>query len=144
MESLIFNITFYSYLIAALLITLIGALYAFRKQVMPYHLEVLESTWVEVEPKYQFMLLKLLNGGGFYGISSGLFMLTILWIPFRNGQDWAGFAIGAIGIIGILPLANIVYQVKTKTKAHPPLRLVIILNLLLIIGLLSHTIPFIL
>lgn len=137
MESLTYTISFYAYAIATALNILIGLLYAMRKQIMPYHLDALETTWDDIDSKYQFMLLKLLNGGGFFGLSSGLFMLTLLWIPFRTGQAWAGYAIGAIGLVGALPLAYIVYQVKTKTNGNPPLWIMVIVNLLLIVGLVS-------
>ena len=104
---------------------------------MPYHLQALETTWDAIDTKYQFMLKMLLNGGGFYGLSSGIFMLILLWIPFRDGQLWAGYTIGLVGLVGTLPLGYIVYQVKTKTNGNPPLWIMIIVNLLLIVGLLS-------
>lgn len=137
MESFGYTISFYCYAAATVLTILIGLLYASRKQIMPYHLEALETSWDAMDRKYQFMLKVLLNGGGFYGLSSGLFMLILLWIPFREGQLWAGYAIGLIGLVGTLPLGYIVYQVKTKTNGNPPLWIMVIINLLLIIGLIS-------
>ena len=137
MESLEYSISFYCYATATLLTILIGLLYASRKTIMPYHLQALETTWDAIDTKYQFMLKMLLNGGGFYGLSSGIFMLILLWIPFRDGQLWAGYTIGLVGLIGTLPLGYIVYQVKTKTNGNPPLWIMIIVNLLLIVGLLS-------
>ena len=104
---------------------------------MPYHNDALETTWDAIDSKYQFMLLALLNGGGYYGISTGLFMLVLLWIPFREGQVWAGYAIGIIGLIGALALGYIVYQVKTKTKGNPPFWVMVIVNLLLVVGLIG-------
>ena len=137
MESLGYNLSFYSYGLAAILSILIGVLYASRRQIMPYHLDALETTWEAIDTKYQFMLKALLNGGGFYGLASGLYMLVLLWIPFRAGQLWAGYAIGIIGLVGALPLAYIVYKVKTRTKGNPPLWIMIVVNILLIVGLLG-------
>lgn len=137
MESLGYNISFYCYAAATILTILIGLLYATRKQIMPYHLEALESPWEDIDSKYQFMLKALLNGGGFFGLSQGLFMLILLWIPFRTEQLWAGYAIGLIGLVGALPLGYIVYQVKTKTNGNPPFFVMVIVNLLLIVGLIS-------
>ena len=102
---------------------------------MPYHLEALESDWDDIDPKYQFMLKALLNGGGYFGLSVGLFMLILLLIPFRNGEDWAGYAIGLIGLIGTAPLAFIVYSVKKNTAGNPPLGVMIVINMVLIAGL---------
>ena len=129
--------TFTLYLLASAATILIGLLYASRRRVMPYHLKALETSWEEIDPKYQFMLRALLNGGGYFGLSTGLFMLVLLLIPFRQGELWAGYAIGFIGLIGILPLGLIVNSVKKNTAGNPPLIVMVIVNLLLIGGLIS-------
>ena len=133
-------LSFYSYTAATTLTILIGLLYATRKTIMPYHLKALETSWEDIDSKYQFMLKVLLNGGGFYGLSSGLFMLVLLLIPFNEGQEWAGYAIGGIGLVGALPLTYIVYNVKTKTNGNPPLFIMYLVVLLLIIGLIGMVI----
>ena len=61
----------------------------------------------------------------------------MLLIPFRAGEDWAGYTIGLIGLLGTLPLTMIVYRVKTRTNGNPPLSVMIIINGFLIIGLLA-------
>ena len=131
------TLTFTLYLLASAATILIGLLYASRRTVMPYHLKALETSWEEIDPKYQFMLRALLNGGGYFGLSTGLFMLVLLLIPFRQGELWAGYAIGFIGLIGILPLGLIVRSVKKNTAGNPPLIVMVIVNLLLIGGLIS-------
>jgi len=95
-------ISFSLYLIVTLAMLLIGGVYAARKRVMPYHLEALERRWEEIDPKTQFMLKALLNGAGYFGLCSGLFMLTLILIPLRAGEYWAGYAIGLIGFVGTL------------------------------------------
>ena len=129
--------TFTLYFLASIATILFGLLYASRRTVMPYHLTALETSWEEIDPKYQFMLRALLNGGGYFGLSTGLFMLVLLLIPFRQGELWAGYAIGFIGLIGILPLGLIVRSVKKNTAGNPPLIVMVIVNLLLIGGLIS-------
>ena len=129
--------TFTLYLLASAATILIGLLYASRRRVMPYHLKALETSWEEIDPKYQIMLRALLNGGGYFGLSTGLFMLVLLLIPFRQGELWAGYAIGLIGLIGILPLGLIVRSVKKNTAGNPPLIVMVIVNSLLIGGLIS-------
>jgi len=131
------TLTFTLYLLASIATILIGLLYASRRRVMPYHLKALETSWEEIDPKYQFMLRALLNGGGYFGLSTGLFMLVLLLIPFRQGELWAGYAIGFIGLIGILPLGLIVRSVKKNTAGNPPLIVMVIVNLFLIGGLIS-------
>lgn len=137
MELLGNSLSFYCYAIATIATILFGLVYATRKQIMPYHLEALETTWEEIDTKYQFMLRMLLNGGGFFGLSTGLFMLILWWIPFRAGQLWAGYAIGLVGLVGALPLSFVVYQVKTKTQGNPPFLLIILINIFLIVGLVD-------
>ena len=137
MESIGYTLSFYCYALATISTILFGLVYATRKQIMPYHLKALETTWDNIDEKHQFLFKMLLNGGGFFGLSSGLFMLILLWIPFKAGQLWAGYTIGAVGLVGALPLLFIVYQVKTKTNGNPPLGIMIIVNLLLIVGLVS-------
>lgn len=135
-------LSFSLYLLVTLATLLIGSVYATRKTVMPYHLEALESAWEDVDPKVQFMLKALLNGGGYFGLSTGLFMLVLLLIPFRAGELWAGYAIGGIGLLGTLPLGIIVYRVKTLTSGNPPFFVMVIINLLLLLGLLAFILGF--
>lgn len=107
---------------------------------MPYHIKALETPWDEIDPNYQLLLRALLNGGGYYGISSGAFMLVLLLIPYSNHEAWAGYAIGLIGLIGAIPLGWIVYTVKTRTEGDPPLWIIVLVNMLLIVGLMTSTI----
>ena len=135
MTSFAMNISFWLYMLAAIATVLIGLLYASRRTVMPYHLEALETSWDEIDAKYQFLLKALLNGGGFFGLANGLFMLVILLIPFRQGELWAGYAVGFIGLVGCLPLGFIVHAVEKNTAGNPPLGVMVFVNGLLITGL---------
>lgn len=135
MASSLLTLSFWLYALATLATILIGLLYASRPRIMPYHVEALETPWEEIDPKYQFLLKALLNGGGYYGIANGLAMAVLLLIPFREGAEWAGYAIGAIGLMGTLPLAYIVYTVKKNTAGNPPLGVMIVINSLLVAGL---------
>ena len=102
---------------------------------MPYHEKALETEWDKIDPKFQLLFRAMLNGGGFFGISSAVMMLVLLFIPYQNGELWAGFTIGIAGLIGALPLTWIVYNVKTKTAGNPPLWLMFVIDTLLIAGL---------
>lgn len=79
----------------------------------------------------------LLSGGGFFGLSCGLFMLIVLLITFNEGQVWAGYAIGILRMVGAFPRSFIVYDVKTNTNGNAPLWLIIIIALFLVTGLIS-------
>ncbi len=136
MELLGYSLSFYCYGIATVLTLMISLVYAFRNQLMPYHLQALERSWLDLDLKSRFMFKMLLNGGGYYGLSTGLFMLVLLLIPFKDGQWWAGYTIGLVGLVSSLPLTYIVYQVKQKTSGKPPLQVMILVNTLLILGLI--------
>lgn len=137
MNPILMNISFAFYGLATLATILIGLLYATRRQVMPYHLAALETTWEDLEARYQILLKGLLNGGGYYGIANGLFMLVLLLIPFRNGEAWAGYAIGLVGLVGALPLGYIVYMIKKNTAGNPPFSVMVVVNALMIGGLIA-------
>lgn len=140
MTSPAIKLSFWLYALATLASIFVGLLYATRPQVMPYHLEALETSWDGIEPSYQVLLKALLNGGGFYGLANGLFMLVLLLIPFRKGEAWAGYSIGLIGLVGALPLTYIVYIVKTNTAGNPPLGVMVIVLALMMAGLISFII----
>ena len=137
MDSLAGQVSFWLYGLSAIATILIGLLYASRKQVMPYHLDALETTWEAIDPNYKRLLLALLNGGGYYGISVGLFIIALLAMPFRNGDAWAGYAIGLIGLVGTFPLGYIVYTIKKHTAGNPPLGVMVVINMLMIGGLIA-------
>lgn len=137
MASIGFGIAGWLYSAAILCTFLIGVLYALRSKVMPYHLQALETEWEDIDPKYQFMLLALLNGGGYFGIATSLLMAYILFGPLREGYETAGYALGFFGLIGTGPLTYIVYKVKTQTSGNPPLFVMILICALLIGGLIA-------
>ncbi|MEL6857912.1 MAG: hypothetical protein AAFO74_05965 [Pseudomonadota bacterium] len=137
MDLLGFDLSWWLYSAATLCTLLIGILYAFRSKIMPYHLQALETEWDEIDPKYQFMLLALLNGGGYFGIATGLFMAYLLFGPIRGGDAMAGYALGAIGLVGTAPLTFIVHKVKTRTAGNPPLFVMFIVCGLLLGGLVA-------
>ena len=137
MELLGYSLASWLYGAGTLCTILIGVLYASRSKVMPYHLEALETEWDDIDPKYQFMLLALLNGGGYFGIATGMFMAYLLFGPLQDGYAGAGYALGAIGLIGVAPLTYIVYKVKTRTAGKPPLIVMIAISGLMLAGLLA-------
>lgn len=137
MNSLAMNISFVLYGLGTIATILIGLLYALRSELMPYHLKALETTWEDMDSNYQTLLKGFLNGGGCYGLANGLFMLALLLIPFRNGELWAGYVIGLVGLIGTLPLGYIVYTIKKNTAGNPPFSIMVVVNFLIIAGFIA-------
>jgi len=69
----------------------------------------------------------MLNGGGYIGISSGAATAILWWISFRAHELWAGYTIGIIVLLEGIPLALLVYNVKSKTKWNTPLRIMVVI-----------------
>lgn len=132
-----YSIASWFYGAGTLCMILIGVLYASRSKVMPYHLEALQTEWDDIDPKYQFMLLALLNGGGYFGIATGMFMAYLLFGPLQDGYTGAGYALGAIGLVGMAPLTYIVFKVKTQTAGNPPLFVMIAISAIMLAGLFA-------
>ncbi len=137
MDDLGNQLSLYCYAAAIILTILIGLLYATRRKVMPYHIEALETPWDEIDHRFQLMMTMMLNGGGYYGISTGVATAILWWIPFRAHELWAGYAIGIVGLLGAVPLALIVNNVKSKTKGNPPLWIMVVIVVLYVVGLLG-------
>ncbi len=129
-----FKIAFACYFLAALLIILIGLVYATRVQVMPYHLDAMGMAWNDVQPRVQFMLMSFLHGGGAGAVANGVALMFLLFKPFRNKENWSRWAITFIGLVASLPMLFIVLEVKFETQASPPLSVVVLINILFVAG----------
>ncbi len=137
METFGYQLALYCYGAAIILALLISIVYASRRKVMPYHEKALETPWDEIDHRFQLLMTMMINGGGYYGISSGVATAIIWWIPFRAQEVWAGYTIGIVGLLGAIPLTLIVYQVKSKTKGDPPFWFLVVIVLLYILGLIG-------
>jgi len=133
------KMAFGSYFIAALLILLIGLVYSTRTEVMPYHLEVLGMSWGEIQPQVQFMLLAFLHGGGAGALANGAALMFLLFVPFKNRENWSRWALSVIGLVASLPMLYIVLKVKFETPASPPLGVIFLINLLFVVGFVLST-----
>ncbi len=128
------KIAFACYFFAALLMIIIGIVYATRAQVMPYHLDAMGLAWGEIQPQMQFMLLSFLRGGGSGAMANGVALMFLLFIPFRNKEDWSRWAILFIGLLASVPMLFIVLEVTFETPASPPLSVVALINVLFVLG----------
>jgi hypothetical protein len=114
------TVAFACYALVGLLYLAFGVVYLTTSKFMPYHAEAVGKQWEEIEPRTQVVLsgLMKLGGGGLVGFA--LAMACLLFVPFRQGEVWARWAIAVIGMVGALTAWNSLVLVKQKTQAKTP------------------------
>ena len=130
------KIAFCCHLLAILGLAMIGLVYLFRSEFMPYHAVAVGRNWAEVDSAFQILLLALIRVFGGANFSTALAMGIILFIPFRQGILWARWAIPSIGYATQLPSLFVTLSVTLKTPATPPWIFVVLGMVLLLVGLI--------
>ena len=79
-------ISFIGFLIIAIMLGVSGIFYILAKQIMPYHLTAMESSWKDLSPGKQIMSLSFMKcaGGGF--LTTSIIIIFLLLFPFKNGE----------------------------------------------------------
>lgn len=128
------KIAFGCYLGALLLITLIAVIYLFTPRLLSYQETAIGADWEGLSLGMQTQLLSLMrvSGGGYLATAAAL--AVILFIPFRQGQPWARWAIPAIGIPAIAIVNYAGLTIIQNTPARPPLIAGPVVILLLLAG----------
>ncbi len=130
------KLAFSCHLLAILGFTMIGLIYLFRSEFMPYHAVAVGRSWAEVESPFQILILALIRAFGGTNLSTALGMGILLFIPFRQGFLWARWAIPSIGYATQLPSLFVTLSVTLNTPATPPWIFVVLGMVLLLVGLI--------
>ena len=130
------KIAFCCHLLAILGLAMIGLVYLFRSEFMPYHAVAVGRNWAEVDSAFQILLLALIRAFGGANFSTALAMGIILFIPFRQGIPWERWAIPSIGYATQLPSLFVTLSVTLNTPATPPWKFVVLGMVLLLVGLI--------
>ncbi len=103
-----------------------GALYSFRRTIMPYHEEFLGVRFEQLDPKVRRLMLALMRISGvtFVALAAGLAIL--ISGPFRQGAAWAGWVIYTMLLVALIPLLFLTRQIGRKTP-WPVVLLLIVL-----------------
>lgn len=125
---------FWCFLFAAVVTVAIGLVYTLRTELMPYHLEVLGTSWEQLPPRYRLMFRSLINGAGAATLATGAALLILTLVPLRRGEPWARWALLLVGLLAAGPTTIIVLRVALTTTASPPWALVVLLDLVLFAG----------
>jgi len=135
------KVGFWCHLLATFLIGIIGLIYLFRSEFMPYHAIAVGKTWAEVDPAFQILLLALIRVLGGAWIATALAMGVLLIIPFIQGIRWARWAVPAIGLVAEIPGLYATLSVTLNTPATPPWKGVVLIIVLLVAGFILSLEP---
>jgi hypothetical protein len=108
-------------LLAALLPMAFGIRYLRTKAFMPYHAVVAGTSWAELGPGVQTIVLGMLRivGGGL--LTYGIALLWLL-LPLSRGEPWAVWAILTISAATIGPTLYVTIMLrKFQPKANTPI-----------------------
>lgn len=130
----IIQISFFCYLITAIISILFGIIYLVRSEFMPYHAVALEKQWIELDTKIQTLILALMRvaGGGF--LATGIVVVLLMLLYLRTSKQWIMFIIPTVGLITSLSSLYATLLVKSRTPASPPVNLTLLSIGLILIG----------
>ena len=130
------KLSFLCYLAATLLLIAFGVVYTLRTEFMPYHSVAVGMPWAEVNPSFQLLILALMRVVGSSFLALGLLVLILLFGPYRQGYEWALWAIPASGLIVCSGTLYATLSIKFNTPASPPWGASILAAMLLLSGFL--------
>lgn len=130
------KVAFGCHLLVILGIGIIGLIYLFRTEFMPYHAVAVGHSWKEVDSAFQILLLALIRAFGGASFSTAVAMGIILFVPFRRGTQWARWSILAIGYAYYVPALIATLSVTLNTPATPPWKFIVMGMVVLLIGLI--------
>lgn len=114
------NLAFACYVVAILIIGAISIIYLFTPQLLPYQEAAIGAKWSDLNSglQTQFLSLMKVSGGGY--LVTAIALSILLWIPFRRGENWARFAIPALGIPAVLIVNYAGLTIILNTPGRPP------------------------
>lgn len=108
------------YGITAIVSLILGSIYLFSSQFMPYHADALSTKWPQLDGEHQTLLLALMDVAGAGWIALGVVLLTLIGIPFRKNEPWAGYVIPLVILVFYVPTLLATLNVLNHTPASPP------------------------
>ena len=112
--------SFWSYLIASLLVATFGSIYLIRSQFMPYHADAVGMKWEEVPLAFQILILALMKTLGGSMLATVLALVAMLLIPFRKGERWVKYVIPVVSLVYAIPALYVTLYVRASTPGEPP------------------------
>ena len=122
---LMLTIAYRCHFTGSILFGLMGVMYLRRREFMPYHAEAVGTSWAEVEPAFQILILALMRvvGGAFLALALATVVIAIK--PFREAQAWATWLLPAIGFTAMGASLVATMSVARNTPGNPPVAVVL-------------------
>ncbi|WOJ97679.1 hypothetical protein R0137_03675 [Congregibacter brevis] len=120
------------YITNIVVLLVIGLLFEFRPEFFPFHSDVIETSWKDVELKYQILYLGMMRTEGAGYLATATALTILLCIPFLRYEKWSYWAMTTIGFVEHFPTLAATYHVSSITAASPPW----LLSFLLILSLM--------
>ena len=114
---------------------MIGLTFVLKQSFFPFHADVIQTSWADVDPAAQTLYLGMMRTEGAGYLASAVAIGFLLLIPFRRHELWSYWAIATIGIVEHLPTLFANLHVSQTTPASPPWPFVLLGIVLLAIGL---------
>ena len=129
------RLSFALYLVNVLVMLVIGLTFVFSTEFFPFHSEVIQTDWQNVDTQAQILYLGMMRteGAGFLAAATALAFL--LYFPFRKRDKWSFWAMTIIGVVEYFPSLVANYYVSSVTSASPPWLLMLLLVSSLLLAL---------
>ena len=129
------KMAFGCFAIVALMEAAFGTVYYLSPTIMPYHLEIVGTSWEEIPEGARTMLLALLGGMGACMISFAVGITVVLVGPLRKGATWAPWVLAGFMVPGMGLTTHGVVKLRLTTGASVPLGTTIFFDCLLLAGI---------
>ena len=129
------KIAFGIYVLNILMMISIGLVYEFSSEFMPFHSDVIQTQWVNVDHLSQILYLGMMRTEAAGFLATGTAILILLSIPFLKFERWSYWAMTIIGLVEYVPTLFATYHVSSVTEASPPWILMLIFSVSLVIAL---------
>jgi len=123
-----------SYGVVALVGFIFFIIYFFKSEFMPYHQDAVETSWTDIDKKFQILILAFMRAISGGWLTASISIVFLVAIPFQDGELWSIIAIPIIGLVMTLSTLYATLYVKRNTQANPPIGLVLLAIVLLVFG----------
>ena len=124
------------YIANILIMIAIGLAFEFKSEFMPFHSDVIQTDWQNVDPQAQILYLGMMRTEGAGFLTAATALIILLCFPFRKLEKWSFWAMTTIGVVEYFPSLVANYYVSSVTTASPPWLLILLLILSLFIALI--------
>lgn len=123
------------YIANVIVMLAIGLAFVFKSEFMPFHGDVIQTTWNNVSPLAQTLYLGMMRTEGAGFLASAVALTFLLWASLKRQEQWLYVAMTTVGIVEYTPSLAANLHVASVTDATPPWALMLTLILSLLVAL---------